>query len=194
MARIHTIRKRRLKPGTVLSPTPAVLVTVQGSDGKSNIITLAWVGIVCSDPPMMSISIRPSRHSHQLVEESGAFVINIPTEKLVRETDYCGVVSGRKEDKFEGAGLTPVPAEKVNAPLILECPVNIECEVRRTLRLGAHDMYIGEVVAVHADEAVMRDGKLDIAAIRPFVYCPGDAQYWNLGTVIGSYGFTKGKL
>ena len=186
--------KKLLEPGTVLSPTPVVLVTVQGADERPNIITLAWVGIVSSGPPMMSISIRSSRHSHQLIEESAAFVINIPSEALVRETDYCGVVSGRNEDKFEGAGLTPVPAEKVNAPLILECPINIECEVRQTLRLGAHDMYIGEVVAVHADEEVVQDGGLDIAAIRPFVFCPGDARYWSLGTVIGSYGFTKGKL
>lgn len=186
--------KKLLEPGTVLSPTPVVLVTVQGADERPNIITLAWVGIVSSGPPMMSISIRSSRHSHKLIEESAAFVINIPPEKLVRETDYCGVVSGRKEDKFEGAGLTPVPAEKVNAPLILECPVNIECEVRQTLRLGAHDMYLGEVVAVHADEEVVQDEGLNIAMIRPLVFCPGDAQYWNLGTVIGSYGFTKGKL
>ncbi|MCD6334490.1 MAG: flavin reductase family protein [Candidatus Latescibacteria bacterium] len=186
--------KKLLEPGTVLSPTPVVLVTVQGADERPNIITLAWVGIVSSGPPMMSISIRSSRHSHKLIEESAAFVINIPPEKLVRETDYCGVVSCRKEDKFEGAGLTPVPAEKVNAPLILECPVNIECEVRQTLRLGAHDMYLGEVVAVHADEEVVQDGGLNIAMIRPLVFCPGDAQYWNLGTVIGSYGFTKGKL
>lgn len=185
--------KKLLEPGTVLSPTPVVLVTVQGADGKPNIITLAWVGIVCSDPPMMSISIRPSRHSHLLIEESAAFVINIPSEALIREADYCGVVSGRKEDKFARAGLTPAPAEKVHAPLILECPVNIECEVRQTLRLGAHDMYLGEVVAVHADEEVVRDGGLNIAAIRPFVFCPGDAQYWNLGTAIGGYGFTKGK-
>jgi flavin reductase (DIM6/NTAB) family NADH-FMN oxidoreductase RutF len=161
--------KVALRPAAVLYPVPAVMVSCVGEDGKPNIITLGWVGTVCSEPPMVSVSIRPPRYSHGLVEESGEFVVNMPTADLVRQTELCGTISGRDGDKFEAAGLTAEPASVVKAPLIKECPVNIECRVRHTLRLGTHDMYVGEIVAVHADESVLGSNRtLDVSKLQGF--------------------------
>ncbi|MGQ9628916.1 MAG: flavin reductase family protein [bacterium] len=188
--------KISLKPSTLLFPVPTVLVTCQGRDGKPNIITLAWVGVVCSDPPMIGIGVRPSRHSHGLIVETGEFVVNIPREEHLRQTDFCGVVSGRSVDKFAATGLTPTPAKRVKPPLILECPVNLECLLRQRIGLGSHDLLIGEVVEVHADGSVVEeDGKLNIDALRPIAFCPGAREvYRSLGRGIGRFGFTKGKL
>jgi len=181
-----------LKPGTELYPVPAVMVTCVSKEGKPNIITLAWVGTVCSEPPMVSISIRPSRYSHGLIEESGEFVVNIPTADLVRQTDMCGVISGRTHDKFEAAGLTAEPARLVRPPLIKECPVNLECKVKHALDLGTHDMYVGEIVAVHADEAVLGpDGSVDAASTKALAFAA--SEYWSLGERLGAYGFTAKK-
>jgi len=181
--------KARLQPATVLYPVPAVMVTCVDEAGKPNIITLAWVGTVCSEPPMVSISIRPPRYSHDLVERSGEFVVNIPTADLVRQTDLCGVISGRDRDKFEAAGLTPEPASVVKAPLIKECPVNLECQVRHTLRLGTHDMYVGEIVAVHAEASVLgAKGGIDAAKIKAFAFAA--EEYRALAEQLGTYAFT----
>lgn len=185
--------KRCLPPSEALYPTPVVLVSsADPRTGKANIITIAWCGIVCSLPPQISISIRPARHSRSIIESSGEFVVNIPTARQLRETDLCGVKSGRDTDKFALCGFTPEPATKVAAPLIRECPVNIECKVRSVQRLGVHDMFIGEVVAVHIDDAVATpDGKVDIAKASPFVFTLGE--YWDLRSKIGFYGCSAKK-
>jgi len=144
-----------------LYPNPVVLVSC--SDGmKDNIITLSWVGTVCSKPPLISISVRPSRHSYKMIKESGEFVINIPDSNMVDACDLCGKKSGRRTDKFEEAGLTREKAVVVKAPLIKECSVNIECVVKQVMQLGSHDMFIGEVVNVNADEDIVySDGDID---------------------------------
>ncbi len=150
--------KISFKPGNMLYPLPAVMVSVADREGRTNIITVAWAGTICTNPPMVSISVRPSRYSHHMILETGGFVINLTTRALVRATDYCGVRSGRDVDKWKEAGLTPVRSDVVDAPCIAECPVNIECRVVRTEQLGSHDMFIAEVAAVHVDDRYM-DGK-----------------------------------
>lgn len=187
--------KKLIKKGTYLFPTPAAMISCACTDTTPNIITLAWVGVVCSEPPVLSISVRPGRHSHRLIRESGVFVVNIPREDQLRELDYCGMASGRDVDKFAELGLTAVAGSQVAAPLIKECPVNLECRVIDMKNLGAHDLFLGEIVAVHMDEEVMNDkGDIDISRLRPIAYCPQAAQYWNLKETIGKYGFTGGKV
>ena len=147
--------KQLWKPGNMLYPLPVVMVSLADRDGRPNIITLAWVGTVCTNPPMVSISVRPERYSYPILKETGEFVINLTTKELAFATDYCGVKSGRDVDKFKEMGLTPIPASEVKAPMIKESPVNIECKVRQILPLGSHDMFLADVVAVHADEKYM---------------------------------------
>lgn len=144
-----------------LYPNPVVMVSCSGGT-KDNIITLAWVGTVCSSPPMISISIRPSRYSHEIISASMEFVINIPDEKMLKACDFCGTYSGRDIDKFKEIGLTKEKGFVVSSPLIKECPINIECKVRQIIHLGTHDMFIGEVVSVNATEGVIYpDGEID---------------------------------
>lgn len=180
--------KQIWKPGNMLYPLPVVMVTVKDGD-KANIITVAWVGTVCTNPPMVSISVRPERYSHHLLMETKEFVINLTTEKLSWATDYCGVKSGRDIDKFKVTGLTAVPAKEVGAPLIEESPVNIECKVKEVRRLGSHDMFIAEVVAVHADEKYMNErGKFELSSAQPIVYSHGE--YYALGKRCGTFGYS----
>ena len=143
--------KELWKPGNMLYPLPVVMVSVADRDGRPNIITVAWAGTVCTNPPMLSISVRPERYSYPILKETGEFVVNLTTRGLAFATDYCGVKSGRDVDKFKELGLTPLKAEHVGAPLIAESPVNIECKVREVLPLGSHHMFLADVVAVHAD-------------------------------------------
>ena len=143
--------KQIWKPGNMLYPLPVVMVSVADKEGKQNIITIAWTGTICSDPPMVSISVRPERYSYHMIKETGEFVINLTTKELAFATDYCGVKSGRDVDKFAAMQLTPVRGEKVKAPLIAESPVNLECKVTEVKHLGTHDMFMAEVVCVHAD-------------------------------------------
>ncbi len=180
--------KIAIKPDTYLSPVPAVMVSC-GPREKPNIITLAWVGTICSGPPMLSISMRPSRYSNELVKQAGEFAVNLPPLDLVRETDYCGSVSGRKVDKFAATGLTPVPAKAIGTVIIGECPVNIECQVTQVLSLGVHDLFLGKVVAVQVDESLLNEeGDVDLAAARLFAYAGG--RYWGLGQLLGTHGFS----
>ena len=176
------------KPSTALLPTPVVLLSVAGhGKEKANIITLAWVGTVCSAPPMLSVAIRPSRHSHGLVNAAREFVVNIPRADQVAAVDLAGVWSGAEHDKFKELGFTARPAKQVAAPLIEECPINIECVVRYQLALGAHDLYIAEIVAVHYDEELLDSrGRLKTAALDAMAYV--DGEYWSLGERLGSYG------
>ena len=138
--------KQNFKPGNMLYPLPAVLVSVADKQGNSNLLTVAWTGTICSDPPMVSISVRPERYSYHMIEETGEFVINLTTKRLCFATDFCGVRSGKDIDKWKAAKLTRVPADIVAAPLVKESPVNIECRVIEKKELGSHHMFIAEVV------------------------------------------------
>jgi len=184
--------KREFKPGNMLYPLPAVLVSVASQNGEKNVFTVCWAGTVCTNPPMASISVRPSRYSHHMIEETGEFVINLTTKQLAYATDYCGVVSGRDVDKFARLGLTGIKGRVVGAPLIEESPVNIECRVKQKLSLGSHDMFLADVVAVTVDERYMDDKdrfRLDLAD--PIVYSHGG--YFALDEQIGSFGYSVRK-
>lgn len=182
--------KVQLRPSTALAPVPAVMVSCGDFDGDKNIITLAWVGVACSDPPVISIAIRTQRHSYKMVKEAGEFVVNVAGEDLLKAVDLCGNVSGRDVDKFEEAGLTAERATQVKAPLIKECPLNLECKVIQSVTPGVHEVFLGQVVAVHADESVLSDkGRLDIGRLQPIAYAGGD--YWSLGKQLEDYGFSR---
>lgn len=184
--------KQLWKPGNMLYPIPAVLISVADKDGNPNVFTASWVGTVCSDPPMVSVSVRPERYSYHMIEETGEFVINLTTKQLARATDYCGVRSGRDENKWEGAGLTPVTGTKVRAPYVKESPVNIECKVTNKLVLGTHDMFIGTVVAVLVDDAYMDEkNAFHLEQAEPIVYSHGT--YHELGAALGKFGFSVKK-
>ncbi len=186
--------RKSLSPAPLLFPTPVVLVTCLDEAGKPNIITLAWAGVVNSNPPMIGVSIRPERYSHACVKQSKEFVVNLPSEEMVRKVDACGVLSGRETDKFAAMGWKQTPAEQVKPPLIDECHVQMECKVRQIISLGSHDLFLGEVVALHVREEVQKErGRIDITKALPLVFCPGAQEYWTIGKCIGHYGFTKGK-
>lgn len=184
--------KQQWKPGNMLYPLPAVMVSVRDKQGNDNIITLAWAGTVCTNPPMVSISVKPERYSYHMLEESGEFVINLTTEKLCFATDYCGVKSGRDVDKFAEMKLTKVEASEINAPMIGESPVNIECKLKKIEKLGSHHMFIAEVVAVHADDEYMNEkGRFDLNQAQPMVYSHGE--YYSLGKKLGTFGYSVKK-
>ena len=150
------------KPGTMVYPVPAVMVSCGSMEGEKNIITIAWTGTINTDPAMTYISVRPGRHSHHMIKETGEFVINLTTSRLAKACDYCGVKSGADVDKFRQCGLTPAKASKVGAPIIYESPVNIECRVKDIIPLGSHDMFLGEVVAVDVNgELIDESGKFN---------------------------------
>ena len=185
------IKKVTKGASTGLFPVPIVLVTSQLEGSAPNIITIAWTGIMNSEPPVVYIGVRPEgRHSYRLIKESGEFVINVPSSEQVRVVDYCGVVTGRKLNKFNETGLTTTPASQVKAPLITECPVNIECRVRQEIPLGSHNVFIADVLAVHYNEDVLDEkGRPDFNKISPYGYCMGE--YRLLAEKIGSHGFSK---
>lgn len=184
--------KQKFKPGNMLYPLPVVMVSVADKAGNKNIVTVAWAGTICSSPPMVSISVRPERYSHHMIMETGEFVINLTTKELAFATDYCGVKSGRDIDKFKEMKLTPVAGDVVSAPLILESPVNIECKVTEVKSLGTHDMFMAEVVAVHADEKYMDEkNRFDLTKAEPIVYSHG--AYLTTGKEIGTFGYSVRK-
>jgi flavin reductase (DIM6/NTAB) family NADH-FMN oxidoreductase RutF len=184
--------KRRINPATLLNPLPVCLISCQGKEPTPNIITVAAIGLCCFDPPIIGMAIRGSRHSHHLIEESGEFVVNVPNQDLVRKVDLCGSLSGREGDKFSAAGLTPLPGEIVRAPLIKECPINIECKIKQILALGSHDFFLGEVVATHVDEQYLdHAGKWRGEALQPLAYHLLSREYWSLGERLGKHGFAK---
>ncbi len=179
------------KPGNMLYPVPAIMVTV-GDEEVNNIITIAWTGTVNSDPAMVSISVRKSRYSHELLMKNREFVINLVTKKLARAMDYCGVKSGRDVDKFKEMRLTRGKAVKVNAPIIEESPVNIECVVKQVISLGSHDMFLAEVLAVDVDDSYMDEsGRFNLEKANLVAYSHG--QYYTLGENIGKFGFSVKK-
>ena len=175
-----------IKPGsTVLYPLPAVLVSC--GVARPNIVTLAWVGTVCSDPPAVGIALRRERHSHSLILESGEFVVNLPRSEQVSVVDYCGQVSGRTVDKWAACGLTPAPASRVSVPLIAECPIALECRVMHRLELGSHDLFVGQVLAVQADDRVLNSqGGIDYESADLLAYVGG--MYRRLGDRLGRHG------
>lgn len=176
----------------MLYPLPAVMVTSVDSEGKPNVMTAAWTGTVCSDPAMAYVSIRKERYSHGLILSSGEYVINLTNEALVAAADYCGVKSGRDIDKFSKVKLTAVPASKVSAPLIAESPVNIECRVLEVRKYGSHDMFVADVLAVHADEKYMdKKGRFCLEKAGLVAYSHGT--YYCLGKSIGTFGFSVKK-
>ena len=181
--------KQQWKPGNMLYPLPVVMVSVRDGEGKDNIITVAWAGTVCTNPPMVSISVRPERYSYHMLKESGEFVINLTTEELCRAADYCGVKSGRDVDKFRELGLKKEEASVVGAPMIGQSPVNIECRVTKVEELGSHHMFLARVEAVHADEAWMdENGRFDLNKALPVAYSHGE--YYGLGRKLGTFGFS----
>ncbi|MEM2146090.1 MAG: flavin reductase family protein [Candidatus Jordarchaeaceae archaeon] len=184
--------KKELTPSIALYPTPVVLATSIDEKGKPNICTLAWAGVVCSEPPQIGISIRPSRYSHGLISKTMEYVVNIPTSDIVKETDYCGMVTGKNVDKFKETKLTPVKAKKVKPPLIKECPVNLECKVKNVIKLGAHDLFIGEIVNINADADVMDSPtSINFGKLKAITWNPISREYYTLGKALGVYGFSQ---
>ena len=183
--------KLQWKPGTLLAPAPPALVSC-GTMEEHNVLTAAWTGIVNSEPPMTYVSIRPQRHSHHIIKESGEFVINLPTEAIVKATDLCGVKSGRDVDKFALAGLNAEPSNLVAAPGIAECPISLECKVREVYSLGSHDMFLADIVAVDVDpKYVDEKGALHMEKAGLLAYAHG--AYFGLGKQLGTFGFSVRK-
>lgn len=181
--------KISFKPGNMLYPLPAALVTVKDKKGRDNLLTIAWVGTVCTNPPMISISVRPQRHSYKALRETGEFVVNLTTHDMAKATDYCGVRSGKNEDKFKSCGLTKTESVKVKAVSLKESPVNIECKVRKVMELGSHHMFLADVVHVTVDDTFMDEkGTFHLEKARPIVYSHGT--YFDIGNQIGSFGYS----
>lgn len=185
--------KQTWKPGNMLYPLPAVMASVGDKEGNTNIITIAWTGTICSNPPMLYISVTPNRFSHHMIKETGEFVVNLTTEALAKATDYCGVRSGRDVDKWKEAGLTPGKANELTyAPIIEESPVNIECKVKEVKELGSHHMFIAEVVSVQVDEEYIDEtGKFCLNDTGLIAYSHG--QYKALGEELGGFGHSVKK-
>ena len=185
--------KESWKPGTLIYPLPAVLVSCGATPDEYNLLTVAWTGTVCTDPPMCYVSVRPERHSYGIIRRTGEFVINLTTRGLARAADWCGVRSGRDYDKFREMGLTPGKALKVAAPIVEESPVSIECRVRQVLELGTHDMFLAEVVAVQVDADYIdpATGRFCLERACPIVYSHGE--YFALGEALGHFGWSVRK-
>ncbi len=185
--------KQSWKPGTMIYPLPAVLVSCGESEQEYNLFTVAWTGTVCTNPPMCYISVRPERHSYDIIKRTGEFVINLTTASLARATDWCGVRSGRDYDKFSEMGLKAEPAAVVSAPVVVESPVSIECRVRQVIELGSHDMFLADVVNVLVDEEYINPetGKLELDRAEIITYSHGE--YFRLGEMIGHFGWSVRK-
>lgn len=180
--------KQSWKPGNMIYPLPAVMVTCRNK-GIDNIITVAWTGTICTNPPMAYISVRPSRYSYNMIKESGVFTINLTTKKLVKATDYCGVKSGRDVDKFKEMNLEKEEAIKIDCPVLKDSPVNIECKVREIQELGSHHMFIADVVNVQIDDSALEEnGRLALETTNPIVYSHGE--YYDLKDKLGTFGYS----
>lgn len=179
-----------VKPGTLLSPAPVVMVSCASVAQRPYIITVAWAGTVNSDPPMLSVSIRPDRHSHDIIRDSGEFVVNLVNRGLLKACDLCGVRSGREHDKFSLCGLTPIPVSGLSsAPAIAQCPAYLACQVKETLSLGSHTMFVGEIVSMGIDDKLMdAAGKIDFHKAGLVAYSHGE--YTGLSEPLGFFGFS----
>jgi len=184
--------KQIWKPAALLNPVPVVMVTSADKDGKPNIITVAWAGTINSEPPMLSISVRKSRYSYNLIKERGEFAVNLVTENLVRVSDLCGVKSGRDTDKFAETGLTPEKPSVISVPVIKESPVSLECVVKSVTELGSHDLFTAEIVSVNVEDTLInQNGKLELD--RANLVCYSNGEYFALGKKLGYYGFSVAK-
>lgn len=184
--------KQTWKAGNMIYPIPAVMVTVTDGEGNDNIITIAWTGTICTNPALAYISVRKERHSYGMLKKTGEFVINLTTKELAFATDFCGVRSGKNIDKFKEMNLTKEEATYVKAPMIKESPVNIECRVIDVREYGSHDMFVAEVLAVHADEKYMdATGKFDLSKASPLIYSHGE--YFAMGEKLGKFGYSVKK-
>lgn len=183
------------RASNLLNPLPVVLVSCTDENGKNNVMTAAWAGTICSDPVMISVSIRKQRYSHEIISKTKEFVVNLPSEDMTLYTDYVGIYSGRKVDKFALSGpykATPVKSEKVNAITIDECPIALECKVKQVLELGTHDMFVAEVVSVSINEnCIDKDNRLDLSKAKLISYCHGE--YFALGKKLGKFGYSSSK-
>ena len=183
------INKISWKAGNMLYPLPAVMVSLTDKEGNSNIITLAWAGTICTNPPMLSVSIRPERYSYKIIKETGEFVVNLTTKELAYATDYCGVKSGKDVDKFGKMRLTKLASEKINSVAIAESPVNIECKVRQIMELGSHSLFIADVVNVRVDSRYIDEkGRFNLAKSELIAYSHG--RYYELGKELGTFGYS----
>jgi len=185
--------KESWRPGTMIYPLPAVLVTCGSEPAEWNVLTVAWTGTICSDPAMCYVSVRPERHSHALLMKNMEFTINLTTESMAHATDWTGVRSGRNCDKWKATGLIPIPGEKVQSPTIEQSPLAIECKVKSVMHLGSHDMFIAEVLNVRADSRYIdsETGKFELEKAGMLVYCHG--AYYGLGDFIGRFGYSVRK-
>jgi flavin reductase (DIM6/NTAB) family NADH-FMN oxidoreductase RutF len=184
--------KQMWKPGTLLCPVPVVMVSCKSKEGTNNIITVAWTGIVCSDPAMLYVSIRPERLSHDIIKDTKSFVVNIPHSGLAYAVDFCGVKSGRNVNKFEHLGLTIQKSNLVDVPSIAECPLNLECQVRDIISLGSHDMFIAEILCVNVEEKLLdKSGKLHLN--KADLMCYNHGEYMALAKSLGHFGFSVRK-
>ncbi len=183
--------KQQWKGGALLSPVPAVLVSC-GSMASSNLITIGWVGIISTHPPRLYISVRPERHSHGIIEQTGEFCVNLPTSSIVRALDFCGVRSGKDVDKFAQTGLTKSESFRVKCPSVAECPLTLECKVFQKIQSGSHDIFLADIVGVAADDSIIdKNGRLMLEKANLISYCHGD--YFELGRKIGDFGFSVRK-
>lgn len=184
--------KQFWKPGNFVYPMPVVMVSCGQNIDSANIITVAWTGTICTNPPMVYISVRPERHSYKLIKESGEFVINLVTENLTFQCDGCGVLSGKNVNKFEKYNLTPEKAQTLNTFIIKESPVNIECRVKEVLELGSHHMFIADVTGINVDEKLIDEtGKFHLNEAKPVAYSHGE--YRGLKEKIGKFGYSVEK-
>jgi len=185
--------KIQLGPSDILFPVPAALI-VSGTYEHPNIITVSWIGIMGSDPPVIAISLKHGRYSLELIRDSNEFTVNIPSAEHYRETDYCGLVSGRRRNKFNDTTFTPLRSVKIDTPIIKECPFNMECKVKNEIEVGEYVVFFGEIVETHIDEDKINTSnmKIDISKVNPLVYCATVREYWKLGKKLGK-GFNVGK-
>ncbi len=185
--------KQNWKPGTMIYPLPAIMVSSGASPEEYNVFTASWVGTICSDPAMCYVSIRPERHSYEIIKRNMEFTLNLTTEELARATDWCGVRSGRDYNKFKEMNITPVKGVKVSSPYIDESPISIECRVKEIIPLGTHHMFIADVLNVIADERFIdaETGAFDMKQANLLAYCHG--QYFKIGEAIGKFGWSVKK-
>ena len=190
LSKFETMAKQNWKPGNMVYPLPAALISCGDMAGKMNLLTVSWLGTICTDPPMCYISVRPERYSYDMIKQSGEFVINLTTADIAKATDWCGVKSGRDHDKFKESGLTPAAATIVKCPIVVEAPISIECKVKEIRFLGSHDMFIADVVNIIADDRYIdpETGAFNLAASGVMAYSHGN--YYSLGKRIGKFGWS----
>jgi len=188
----NTGGKRSLGAKTLAVPTPVWLVAAYDSGGKANVMTIAWGGICCSDPPCVAVSLRKATYTYGCITARRAFTVNVPGEELLKQTDLCGIITGKTSDKFKEAGFTAVKAEKVDAPAVQECKLILECRLAHTFELGLHTQFVGEIVDVKAAPEILTDGSLDMGKVKPMLFDPGTCSYFGTGELLGK-AFSVGK-